>query len=139
MRIVNIHANALDVWLTANIPNTHVIPSKGNSIIVPFSSFLQMRKSTAMISLTIDLHWICYIAITVDRSLGYKCIIRIMQTDHCIYIYIPGKMVFRFSSVMVIPSLNHLLSHSLLKSSVESQGKHLSQHSPNSSVKIFPS
>ena len=36
LRMVNIQANTLDSWLTANRPNTHVIPSKGSSIIVAF-------------------------------------------------------------------------------------------------------
>ena len=38
--IVNIQANALDSWLTANIPNTHVIPSRGSSITVAFEIVL---------------------------------------------------------------------------------------------------
>ena len=37
LRIANIQANTLDSWLTANIPNTHVNPSIGSSIIVAFS------------------------------------------------------------------------------------------------------
>ena len=36
LNMVNIQANTLDPWLTANIPNTHVMPSKGSSITVAF-------------------------------------------------------------------------------------------------------
>ena len=40
LRTVNIQANTLDSWLTANRPNTHVIPSNGSSITVAFSKVL---------------------------------------------------------------------------------------------------
>ena len=40
LSIVNIQANTLDSWLTAKRPNTHVIPSKGSSIIVAFNIVL---------------------------------------------------------------------------------------------------
>ena len=43
LRMVNIQANTLDSWLTANIPNTHVIPSKGNSITVAFKRILYIQ------------------------------------------------------------------------------------------------
>ena len=39
-RIVNIQANTMVSWLTASKPNTHVIPSKGDSITVAFRSDL---------------------------------------------------------------------------------------------------
>ena len=38
---VNIHANAMVCLLTANNPNTHVTPSKGNNIMAAFSDVLQ--------------------------------------------------------------------------------------------------
>ena len=41
--IVNIQANALDSWLTANKPNTHVIPSRGSNITVAFKISLKIK------------------------------------------------------------------------------------------------
>ena len=46
-RIVNIQANTLDSWLTANKPNTHVIPSSGSSITVAFKISLKIKTQSS--------------------------------------------------------------------------------------------
>lgn len=45
-RMPNIQANALDSWLTARTPNTHVIPSRGRSITEIFNSLLLNKQNT---------------------------------------------------------------------------------------------
>ena len=46
---VNIHANALDAWLTARTPNTQVMPSRGSNITVALSTVLHLNKTKSNI------------------------------------------------------------------------------------------
>ena len=65
--MVKIQANTLDSWLTANIPNTHVTPSKGNSITVAFKIVLK----TYIFSFKYSTEIILCILLTTDERNVY--------------------------------------------------------------------